>query len=41
MYAHGDLLIIPTEALPTGAAEPVEGGRVILARGEATGREED
>ena len=37
MYAHGDLLIIPSALAVTGKPEPVEGGRTILARGETTG----
>lgn len=38
MLRQGDVLLIETEDVPVGAHEvPPEGGRVVLARGEATG----
>jgi hypothetical protein len=38
MYRQGDVLIIPIEALPAGLVPgPRDGGRLVLARGEATG----
>ena len=38
MYRQGDVLIVPVESMPAGV-EPVgrEGGRIVLAHGEATG----
>jgi hypothetical protein len=39
MYRQGDVLLVSSEHAPTGTAVPVarEGGRLVLARGEATG----
>jgi hypothetical protein len=38
MYRQGDVLIIPIGALPEGLVPgPRDGGRMVLARGEATG----
>ncbi len=35
---QGDVLIIPVDAIPAGVSKvEAEGGRLILARGEATG----
>jgi hypothetical protein len=38
MYRQGDVLIVPVQSLPENL-EPIgrEGGRVVLAHGEATG----
>lgn len=38
MYRQGDILIVPIAALPVGLdVLPREGGRAVLAHGEATG----
>jgi hypothetical protein len=39
MYRQGDVLLVPSEHCPTSAAIrlPRQGGRLILAYGEATG----
>jgi hypothetical protein len=38
MYRQGDVLIVPIEALPAGLVPgPRDRGRLVLARGEATG----
>ena len=38
MYRQGDVLLVPVEAMPDGLyAMDHEGGRVVLALGEATG----
>ena len=38
MYRQGDVLIIPIPELPAGLVPgPRDGGRLVLARGEATG----
>jgi hypothetical protein len=38
MYRQGDVLIVPVDELPGGLVPgPRDGGRLVLARGEATG----
>ena len=37
MYRQGDVLLVATEATPSGKKVKAEAGRLILARGEATG----
>ena len=39
MYRQGDVLLVPIDALPDGLvpAPAAPGGRLVLARGEATG----
>lgn len=36
-YRQGDVLLVRVEALPVGRPVEVDGDRLILARGEATG----
>ena len=38
MFRQGDVLVMPVEEIPTGLKKvPLDGGRLILAYGEATG----
>jgi hypothetical protein len=37
MFRQGDVLLLPVEAMPDGERLEPEDGRLILARGEATG----
>jgi hypothetical protein len=37
MFRQGDVLLMPVTDMPSGRAIEPEGGRLVLARGEATG----
>ncbi|HEY4027212.1 MAG TPA: hypothetical protein VGO86_12345 [Candidatus Dormibacteraeota bacterium] len=37
MFRQGDVLLVPQGQLPDGKAIEPDGGRLVLARGEATG----
>jgi len=38
MFRQGDVLVVPIEAIPEGAVPvKLDGGRIVLAYGEATG----
>jgi len=37
MFRQGDVLLVPVAAMPTGRPVEAENGRLVLARGEATG----
>lgn len=37
MFRQGDVLLVPVAAMPEGRRIASEGGRLVLARGEATG----
>src|SRR5437588_2244300 len=37
MFRQGDVLLVPVTEMPCGRPVEAEGGRLVLARGEATG----
>ena len=37
IYRQGDVLLVPVDEVPAGKSVEREGGKLILARGEATG----
>jgi hypothetical protein len=37
MFRQGDVLLVPADAMPQGRPIDAEDGRLVLARGEATG----
>ena len=37
MFRQGDVLLVPVAEMPSGRTVEADGGRLVLARGEATG----